>query len=210
MASVYVGGVDDFNALVYGEKNQSTLNWMQTQFDQATNMLTEAGRSFMEGSRQLFEQFNGAEAFRRARAVVRRVQGIFQRDDIHPLLDLDKLQSALFQMQRWVMAEPTIRDLYHNQRCDGYSESYNDVEPGVKGTDHDDWRIVNNGFVLDVPAENEGEEDGWMYRVFFDEIKEGDRELTFGEKVDIHETWDMVKHYIATGEDPTSIFGNKL
>jgi hypothetical protein len=55
------------------------------------------------------------------------------------------------------------------------------------------------------------EDYDWQCTQYFDELVEGDRELTLEEKVDILTTWDALQMYFNAGkDDPTSPFGGKL
>ncbi len=95
--------------------------------------------------------------------------------------------------------------MYHEQRCDGYSESYVDRFPGQVGENHYDYRRVMHGMVQD------DQEHDWKSTFYLDELFEGDRELNFDEQVDILNTWDVVRSYLSKGQDdPTSQFGNML
>ena len=205
MVQVVVGGNTEFNALVYGHKNPGTISYLEQQSFTLSPHLTAAGQAFFANQSQLYEQFNGAEAQRLAAAAVRKVAAIFQPNSIRPLYTLADIQNAPLVMQRWIMAEPTVRDLYHQQRCDGYAESYVDMQPAFVGREHYDYRMVTHGL---IQTENEDEP---LARFFFDDLAEGDRELTLDEKTDIVSTWDIVKNMVKAGkEDPTSVFGTQL
>ncbi len=205
MVQVVVGGTTEFNALVYGQKNPGTISYLEQQSFTVSPHLTAAGQAFFANQADLYEQYNGAEALRLAAAAVRKVASIFQPNSIRPLYTLGELQNAPLALQRWIMAEPTVRELYHQQRCDGYSESYVDMHPGFVGREHYDWRMVQHGLI-----QTEDEEEP-MARFFFDDLVEGDRELTLDEKTDIVTTWDIVKNMVKTNqEDPTSAFGGQL
>ena len=52
------------------------------------------------------------------------------------------------------MAQPDIRSLYHKGHCDGYSDTYVDMEPGLVGEQHYDYRRVMDGVVEET-------ETGW-------------------------------------------------
>lgn len=205
MAQVVVGGSREFNALAYGARHPGTVRYLEEQAYNASQMVDSAGRSFFRNAQELFQRFNGAEALRLAAAAVRKVAAIFQPNIIQPLWDMGGIQNAPPAMQRWIMAEPSVRELYHQQRCDGYSHFYEDMQPGRVGEQHYDWRRVNDGVVHD-------DEHGDARVTFYmDHIHEGDRELTITEKADIFSTWDFVKAYIKAGkEDPTSGFGAGL
>ncbi len=199
------GGPDMFNMLSYREKHPSTLAFIQSQFENISHTLTEAGKQFYNGMQSVFDSANSSEAMRKARLAMQKVANAFQPDIIRSIFELNDLQSAQYTMQRWIMSEPTLRQMYHEQRCDGYSESYVDRFPGQVGENHYDYRRVMYGMVQD------DQEHDWKSTFYLDELFEGDRELNFDEQVDILNTWDVVRSYLSKGQDdPTSQFGNML
>jgi len=205
MISVGYGDSQDFNALVYGERHPGTIQFLENQVTNFSQSLNEAGKSFFSNARSVFEQFNSETAMRLARAAVRKASSLFQKDEIRDIWDLGELQQAPLRMQRFIMAEPTVRQMYIDQRCDGYADTYVDMQPGAIGTEHYDFRRATNGMVMD------DEENDWVCRQFHDDLVEGDRELDLEEKVDILNTWEAVRALMAAGrEDPTSPFNSKL
>jgi hypothetical protein len=205
MVQVSYGDSAEFNALAFGPKHPGTLAFLENQVSSFSQTLTDAGRSFFSNARDVFEQFNGEEAMRLARAAVRKANSLFQRDQIRSIWELGELQQAPLTMQRWIMANPEVRQMYQDQRCDGYVDTYIDVHPGTIGSTHYDYRRAVNGMVMD------DDEDDWVCRFYPDELLEGDKELSLDEKIDIQTTWDIVAALMkAGGEDPTSPFANKL
>ncbi len=205
MAQVVYGGSQEFDALIYGYQHPGTLQYLENQFQNVGNHLTEYGKKFYEQARNLYEQFEGSAAIRATRAALQKVSSIFQRDEVRSLWELSEIQNAPLTMQRWIMAEPTVRRMYHDQRCDGYSDSYVDLYPKAIGDDHYDYRRVKQGII------EEPEEGPWHYTTYFDDLVEGDRELNLDEQIAILSTWEVVCSLMAKGEDdPTSVFGNKL
>jgi hypothetical protein len=114
------------------------------------------------------------------------------------------MQQAPVVMQRWIMAEPTVRTLYHKQECDGFSDTYKDMSPGIVGEQHYDYRRVMDGVIQE-------DGDSWCAKFYMDDLVEGDTPLIFRDKMDILSTWERVTMYIAAGdEDPTSTTADKL
>lgn len=205
--TVYVGGDQMFDALVYGQRHPGTQNFLERQMEnlgQMSHMLTEAGQGFVTDVQNLFQQFSSSDAMRAARAAVRKVGGLFQRDEIRSMWELADIQAAPLVMQRWVMACPEYRELVHQQRADGFSETYVDMHPGVVGKDHYDYRRLTDGMIMD------DEEHDWVCVNYFDTLEDGDKDLTLDEKIDGLSVHDFVRFYIEQGEDPGSQFGNKL
>lgn len=210
--SVSFGDTNSFNAMLYTPKHSATLNFLENQVNRLTeygSSLTEAGKSFFANTAQMFNTFNGAEALRLARAAVKRIDNVFQSNEIKYISELPDIQNASLNMQRWIMANPIVRELYNNQRCDGYSDTYADMSPGTIGESHYDYRRITEGLVREVVGEDGITDDVTTF--YFDDLHEGDRELNIDEQMDILNTWDIIESYIKNGKsDPTSLFNNNL
>ena len=205
MATVMSGGNHIFDSLAYDAPHPATQQFIQQQINTGTHLLTEAGARFMETSRSLYEKISGSEAMRIARAAARAHSGMWNVNRIKPLTTIADFQHPPKVMERWIMAEPTVRQLYHEQRCDGYSESYIDPEPGLVGEAHYDYRRVMNGMV------QEHEEGGWYANCYYDEMLLDEEELNVDEQVDIIESWTNIVSAIRNGkEDPTSKWNSDL
>ena len=83
-------------------------------------------------------------------------------------------------------------------------DTYVDVEPKRIGDDHYDYRRVMDGVMVIT-------DDDWYAKCYVEELKEGDRDLSHGEKTDIIQTWSNLEYLIALNkEDPTSADGGFL
>lgn len=203
--SYSLGAADSWDAIVYGEPHPSTVSFLQQQVSQFSDTLTNAGRAFMEKSRQAFDFFNSSEAMRFARDAMQRVRGAFETPGIVNLWDLAQMQGASLTMQRWIMANPVVRKMYHEQRCDGYSDTYIDMAPCAIGKDHYDYRRVMDGYMQTTP------EGDWKIEHYLESLTEGDRDLMHEEKIDIMLTWSAMDLVLALSQDdPTSPVGGSL
>lgn len=200
-------GVNSFDAFAFGVPSQSNLNFLEDRIMNFSRSAQQAGEEFIKRGLDVFNRYGGSEAIRLAKAAVRTVQHAFDRDVVRPLETIGAIQQAGPNMQRWIMACPAVRTMYHQQRCDGYSNSYVDFAPDSVGRDHHDWRTVNHGLVVETPDDAEHE---WSCVNYFDEA-EGDVELTLREKIDIMGVWEMLTSQMKPGkEDPTSPFCGTL
>lgn len=206
---VITGGARTFSALAYQNQHPENQNYFAQKLQNFTQTFGDTVGSvaggFMSNAADLFDKFYGSEAVRLAKAAVRKVKSIWERDDIRELFGIGEIQQAKPIMQRWIMAEPTYRQMYHDQRCDGFSNSYVDMEPGVVGEAHYDYRRVMDGLLVD------DEEEGWNMTHYIEDLKEGDVDLELDEQLTILSVWDVVAmHAKAGGEDPGSVYGDKL
>jgi hypothetical protein len=205
MAKLLAGGGDTFDALAYGRPHPGTMQFLEAQLNTATQHLTQAGQSFMATAHDLWERTNGSTAMRVMRAAARAARSLWDSDEIKALLEIGQLQHAPPTMQRWIMAEPTIRKLYHNQACDGYEGTYVDMHPKDIGEGHYDYRRVMDGVVvLD-------EDGGWHSDQWAEELLPDDTDLPLEDQVDILDTWAAIKSHVVHGkEDPTSKWNSTL
>jgi hypothetical protein len=206
---VITGGARTFSALAYQNQHPENQNYFAQKLQHFTQTFGDTVGSvaggFMSNAAELFDKFYGSEAVRLAKAAVRKVKSIWERDDIRELFGIGEIQQAKPIMQRWIMAEPTYRQMFHDQRCDGFSNSYVDMEPGVVGEAHYDYRRVMDGLLVD------DEEEGWNMTHYIEDLKEGDVDLELDEQLTILSVWDVVRmHAKAGGEDPGSVYGDKL
>ena len=200
MAQVNVGGVDVMNALAFGVQHPSIINFIQSNMMTGmSNMLESARASFTSTVQNLYEKVSGSEAMRRAEAIRRGMNSMFQENEVTFLSDVGSFQWAKPVMQRWIMAQPETRKLYNQQLIDGFSDTYIDHEPGAVGENHYDYRRVMNGVVT---FDDDG---GWTATTYGEELREGDRELTLYEQSDILDGWKALSGWYKTyNEDPTS------
>lgn len=201
---IHAPTVDTFDYLLFPEQHHNNSAYVQRQFEQFSSTLTDAGRRFVENAKQVYQQVIESDAANLARLAIRNAKALFQGNHILPLMDIDTLQTAAPLMQRYVMAQPDIRALYHTNRCDGYSDTYVDLHHGKIGEDHYDYRRVLQNMVQQT-------DDGWYVKSWAEDLVEGDRELGFDEKNCILHTWDVVKMFVeAQSADPTNPWGGKL
>lgn len=209
MARILDGGVDSFNALVRAENSDSARQYFQNQVEHLrgsmSNAIGSVSNTLVEKALGVYERINSSEALRYARAVSRQMVSVWDQDVIRPLRSTGELQTAKLQMQRWIMAQPDIRQRYHEQRCDGYSDQYVDLHEGKVGEQHYDYRRATNSLVLEDAEGNE------FSTTYFEELVEGDRELDLMEQNDIMVSWEQVKIALkANSEDPTSRWNARL
>lgn len=198
MAQVIFGDADEFDALAFGRPHPNTIQFLNNHAQQFTQNLTQAGQAFASTLTGLFDFVNYDRLAELARNVTRKVHGVWERDDIYSLVSLEQLQQANVFHQRWIMACPEVRELYHQQQCNGYHGTYIDVQPGVVGFQHYDYRRATDSLVL-------MEDDGWQATTYYEDLHVGDRHLLLSEQSDIQEMWAAARYHIRQGKsDPTS------
>lgn len=199
IANVIPGDALEFNALVYPQHSSNMMDYFSSGIERLSSVVTDSSRYLLDRATTMFSNINSSEAARRTRAALMSTKPTYLNDVVLPLITTQDIQNANLYMQRWVMAEPTVRAMYHDQRCDGYFNTYMDIYPDKVGEDHYDYRRVMDSVVIGDSEPNV------IARYYIEDLVDGDRELTSYEKFDILSTWDIVKNcMLAGGEDPTS------
>ena len=205
MARVIEGDIATFNALIYGAPHPNTQQFLYNQYQNPTTVLTAAGQQFIDYGRQIHQQLAESRTVQYVTAVQRAVGAFWQVDAIRPLVSVAECQWAPPTMQRYIMAHPKIRQLYHDQRIEGFQGTYVDLWPEDTGPAHYDYRRLKNGVV-------EWDDDNhWTATTFFDELAPGDRELsTFEQDALETTTLSILTHFRAGKDDPTSRWNSSL
>lgn len=199
------GGDLAWGAIAFGEQNPINLGYFQNQFSSLTAGLNDYAKNFYSEVGNIVDKFTNSDAVRSVRNALRSAASLFNNDIIKPLYEMEEFQTATVKMQRWIMANPVVRTSFIEQKCDGYSDSYVDLYPGKVKDEHYDYRRVMNGVV----QFDEDERD--YFKIYYEDLVEGDRELSVDEKIDILQSWEIVELYMKKGaQDPTSQFGANL
>lgn len=203
MAIIVEGDSDIFAAMRYGVPTQSIANYVEDEYRRASELLTDVGRRMLDTTYQTFQTTLQSDAFRVAKAAMRRVGSLWGSDEIRHLAEIWQVQNASFTMARYVMAQPQLRELYHRQSAEGYGADYVDREPGSVGEDHGDWCRVMNGIATI-------DEDGWDATTYGWSTDVEEDDLDESEQFAILDTWQTVEYAINKGIDPSSRYDHDL
>lgn len=199
MAQVYYGDADDFKTICFGMPDPRIKSFLMNRWNDTKNFFTN--NDFINNSERIIEKYYYGGGMERARAVLKNTGRLLNDPNaIYPLKTLEEFQTAPPGMRRWIMANPTVRELNQKQLIQGYEGKYVDNDPDTIGNDNYDYRLVMDG-IVNINKDS-------SYTNFFDELKYGDRRLTLDEKIDILNTWDKLEDILKnTNEDPTNIYG---
>lgn len=194
-----------FDAMLYGARDNEVSDYFMQKVDTLQQIIPEQYQTLYNDIRENATFINSDYMKDVTSSLLSHVGSMWKGDGIRPLTKVADMQAAPPSMRRWIMAEPTIRKAYHAQECDGYSNSYIDMEPNSIGEDHSDYRKVRHGII-------HVEENEEVCSVYHSDMFDDDyAELTIGNKVDIMTTWDMVKNEYQKGRlDPTSSWATYL
>jgi hypothetical protein len=196
-----------FDALLYPPKSDSSIQYLQAQFQQLSPMLNDLQVEFYRQAQQQFETSNSEAAREYARQVAAQsfAHGHVQTEHITPLCYIDDFQNATTTMQRWMMANPETRRWRNEQRCDGWSSTYVDHEPERMGMAHFDYRRVVSDVLLEEPG------GGYVVTHISECIPDHERELSLREQRDVIAAWHCLDTLMARlCEDPTDPAGSLL
>lgn len=205
MARRIQGGADAFDALRGGIPSASTQVWLNDYYQRATETLSAPGRAFVEKAREMYQVISDSGASQLLRNLRSKLDNVWESNKIYPMRSLEALQTASTYNQRWIMANPVLRNLYLRQECEGYGEQYVNLHGDAVGDRHVDYRRVMDGVVVAKPGVD------YYYKTYADVMAEGEHKLKSPEKVDVLFNWAMAEKFVDLGEfDPTSQFNARL
>ncbi len=212
MAQVVFGGSREYRMLVSGEQHPNTAHYLRNQMTSLQSYIGNSDSSWAQRAIESYNRFSSEHAVRLAQAALRKVDTYFQEDRIMQLDTLAQLQQAGLRMQRFIIANPYVRERYHNQMCDGYQGTYVDMHPQDIGPGHYDYDRVMDGLIVETAPTEEDPDGSWVCRVQTDEeILPGDVKLNLVQNDMILTSWATVEHLMRYGEeDPVSPSGGML
>ena len=203
--SVIYGGLDAFDSLLYPNQHPNNDRFIQSQFNEnITTSLNDVGRTFISKAKETYERLKSSEVMRVAKAALNQASGLFMPNKIMEIRTIEQMQVAQPIMQRWIMAEPQIRQMYNDKLCHGYADTYFDINPGTVAETDYNYRAVMDGVIVD-------QKDGsWKAKSYGQDLIEDDEPLTVFDQFTILKVWDNAKLFMATGIDPTDPWNGKL
>lgn len=186
-----------FNQLLYPEYTPETRNWINQSINASTSHLMQQGAMFIQQVQKSYAEMYDASRMRLLKEALERMEK--PEDDvgyIHSFFDPVAFREAAQNMQRFIMAQPDIRSDYQKQRLFGYEGSYVDTDPDKIGEAHYDYRRAVNGLEAFVDGR-------YVTKIYDEELRPNDRELTFAEQIRLHVTWEAGNLMRTLGIDPT-------
>ena len=177
-----------FNTSLFGNSSNYMGNYLQHQM----NRMQHAGMNLVNDS--LFNTLQRSHEYvtdaSRQYNIMRELQNhdLCSMDDfLVPCYSFEELQVAKPSMQRYLMSEPTLRQVYLDGNCDGYSDTYSSpYSTGVGDLDYNYRRVVDGVQRFDENG------DGYIVR-YIEPLDEGDTDLHIYEQVAILNSWDTIR-----------------
>lgn len=213
MVQFVSGGVDVINNFFYAQPTEQDVNmFQQNHYNILQRMTHNVGQTIGNFYNTVVDQirtinYDSLKNF--ARNIERKVFGYWESDEvIIPLYNLHDLQFPPHNMIRFLMANPTVRTMYHQNLVAGYDDKYVDLEPGKVGHDHYDYQMVMQGMEY---VDEEGDVCYTTYEDLYEGTENSVEHLTHSERLDITKSWETMNGYLeAMGEDPTSQYSGML
>lgn len=203
---IHDGDTDTFRALAYDVPAANVVSHLSNMTQDYDRRLTGRAREYFDSIQESVPVSNFRELKSRVISGFRRLGNMFTPDIIRTLNSISELQHPPEIMINYIMAEPTVRKRYYEQRCDGYGDRYVDKFPNRIGNDDPFYRNVMDGVLQE-------DENGKCFYMDYDTDFEDESitRLDTEERECIIETWDLlVKRLYSGGEDPTSQYNNLL
>lgn len=200
-----IGGGDlGFDALMYKPPTEQVMNYINTNIARATEVLGNAGSNFINHVKNTYDKFNNQSVINMGKSILYGV-GSHMNDNVVMPLTMDRLPTANHIMQQYIIAQPEVNAMLQDNMCYGFQETYYDIEPGVVGTERNDYRRVMSGVV-----QHDEEEDLDYMVQYTSGDDEDETDLDPMDKLSVLDTWDSVMQALAAGIDPTSPDGDEL
>jgi len=161
------------------------------------NTLSEGARNIAKRSSEIYNNIANNNIIAKAKRALQRSE-VTTNSNVIIYLPIEKIHNSNPYMQRFLMAEPTIRKLFLNNQVDGWAYSYDSPNDDI-GEDHLDYRMVTDGVM-----QFSNKEDNYYFKFYTEYEIEDDDELDGFEKIDIIQMWEEMKKAISEGKDPTS------
>ena len=209
MVQIVSTGAVGFDAGVFIPPPPDTVQYLQQTADSYLQRLGQPAMNLYQNISDKIAAFDYERLGYMMQAVGRTVDNMWMDNVIQPLYDIGHMQHAPQVMVRWLMAEPNIRQLYHNGEAEGYGERYFDRQPDVIGAEHHDWQVVNDGVMF---VDDAGEDYSVDY--FYDSNPQYDPEydaLNVNDVANIMCSWTHMAEFArAKRDDPTSKWNGQL
>jgi len=189
--------------IMFPGQSQVMESYLYNQVASVASTLNEVGQKFMSTNREIYNRLNNSELMMQAKALLRNKVGLNNPNVIKYLSTLDMIQDSSPYMQNYIMANPNIRELYTKQMCNGFSDTYVDIDPGTIGDSHYHYRRVVDTVLID-------NEEEWICKNYYEELLPEDRDLDIYEKADILSTWEVMNLFIKEGFDVSDPNGSML
>ena len=201
MARVMYVDNNEWLAVMHGVASHEDRSFLRAQCDNFIANISPRARSAMEQHiNDSWNSYDVGALTRKVRSIKHQYDHLWTPNEIRPLTDIGAIQQAKGVMREYLLANPTLRKAFMQERIQGWDIPLN----SVTGPAHDcmEYRKATDGIVR-----NEG--GVWFSENHYD-INESNA-ITLEEQEDILFTWEYaLAVYQQGGDDPTSPENNSL
>lgn len=171
-------------------------------FDQ---ILSGKARSMIDAVANHYVHITESEAIRSVKALGRLLENFALPNRVMQLDGISELQHAPDVMIPYIMAEPTVRRMYLDDRCEGYGDKYINLYGDLIGSTDPVYQTVTHGMWVD---QGNGELECHMYS---NVAIEHDQQMSMPDQLNVLRTWDSLRSVLDLAkEDPTSRWNGLL
>lgn len=198
-------GVDLMDIAAGGHMDTATTSWLADRSMALRESIGSTAMSWLNTAKSFVQVIDTSSAIQALRNITVKQDNMWNTNNIYQCKTTEELQTVNPVQQRYIMAEPRLRDMFLNNSVEGYGDSYTNYQGNAIGLKQFDYRRVTDGIMM------EQKDETFEVNVFHEEIPEGDVELTLHQKVDVLRNWNLVNVALDANElDPTSPVGNML
>ncbi len=202
---VVYGNEATFQMMTFGVPSASTFDYFQEKSRSFDLNVSNTALLKVNEVQDFYKGISLDAALDALRAAKSSLGSLEIPDMILALTSLEELQAPPDAMVPWIMANPTVREMYLNNECEGYGERYVDYYADALGTNHALYRAAVHGLW------RENKDGEYQCEIFGDVLADESLQIDMREQLEIMQTWDELEYFLAQrGADPTSPFGNKL
>jgi len=190
---VFRSSINTFN-------DTGVMNYLKNNVSNFYNGVVNSSSMFADKIKNMYGDMTDNSMFMKAKSILSN-SNTFIKNDIIQYRDEDTIFTSGMLNRRYIMANPTLNEMYSNNRVDGWMDMWLDTEPHMEPTLRDDYRNVMDGIGVFT-------DEGMVVTNY---SSDDETELTLEEKYIVHDLWDTAMSIMDDGIDPTNeIKGSEL
>ena len=197
-------GVDLMDIAAGGFLDSGTQNWIQERTNALMSTVSATTANWFNKAKSFYQTITESDAIQALRNLTAKEDVCWKGNNIYLCNSIEQIQATNIVQQRYIMAEPRLRQMYLNQEVEGFAATYNNVQGEAIGMKQFDYRRVTDGMLLVT-------EDSMQWTDYHENLPEQERELELYERADMIRNWNLVNICLDKAEqDPSSPIGNML
>lgn len=190
---------------LFAKASSAGMDYIQGNIQRYVAHVPQMHQHMQQSVVKMWDNFKDSQIGRKAEAIRHKLNNFWKDDSIHYQQTVGDVQQSRTVMARWNMANPSVRELYHDGRIAGYGEHYIDNAPGVSGREHYDYRKATEGVVLGRAPNEDGNVGDDYYTNHYEKNLELEAVLSHMDKAAINLTWAVIEEELEeSNADPTS------